>query len=48
MHDKTIEKAYQDAAESIDLLTALLEDLRDSLKDMRQQFETPVRTEDKE
>lgn len=48
MYDKTIEKAYQDAAESIDMLTAVLQDLRDSLQEMREQFETPVRKSEKQ
>lgn len=48
MNDKQIERAYQDAINAVDMMTAMLEDLRDSLKAINQQFETPVRKSDKQ
>lgn len=39
-------RAYQDAINAVDMMTSMLEDLRDNLKAFNQQLETPVRTED--
>lgn len=41
-----IHRAYQDAINAVDMMTSMLEDLRDNLKAFNQQLETPVRTED--
>lgn len=43
-----IHRAYQDAINAVDMMTAMLEDLRDNLKAINQQFETPVRTEEEQ
>lgn len=41
-----IERAYQDAINAVDMMTAMLEDLRDNLREINN-YQTPVRTEDK-